>query len=116
MGYFKAVAQVAPPDLLDDAGCEAFCARYRELTGLNELQLNPAVVAYFLILGVIGTVRRLIEGGADYARGTNRLIASVFNLNTVQFGQSVWLPTSDLLGPVLDQLAALAAQAEGNLG
>jgi aminoglycoside phosphotransferase (APT) family kinase protein len=33
MGYFKAVAQIAPPDLLDDAGCEAFCARYRELTG-----------------------------------------------------------------------------------
>jgi aminoglycoside phosphotransferase (APT) family kinase protein len=116
MGYFKAVAQIAPPDLLDDAGCEAFCARYRELTGMNELQLNPAVVAYFLILGVVGTVRRLLEGAADYARGTNRLMASVFNMNSVQFGQSVWLPTADALGPVMDQLAALARQAEGNLG
>jgi hypothetical protein len=116
MGYFKAVAQIAPPDLLDDAGCEAFCARYRALTGMNELQLNPAVVAYFLILGVVGTVRRLLEGAADYARGTNRLMASVFNMNSVQFGQSVWLPTADVLGPVMDQLAALARQAEGNLG
>jgi hypothetical protein len=34
----------------------------------------------------------------------------------VQFGQSVWLPTADVLGPVMDQLAALARQAEGNLG
>ena len=113
MGYFKAVAQIAPPDLLDEHGCEIFCARYRELTGLNELQVNPAVVAYFLILGVIGTVRRLLEGAADYARGTNHLFTSVFNLNTVQFGQSVWLPTADLLGPVLDQIAAAAAAHSG---
>ncbi len=108
MGYFKAVAQAAPPDLLDGAGCEEFCARYRELTGLDERQVNPVVVAYFLILGVVGTVRRLLEGGADYARGTNRLMGSVFNMGSVQFGQSVWLPTADALGPVLEQLAATA--------
>jgi aminoglycoside phosphotransferase (APT) family kinase protein len=116
MGYFKAVAQIAPPDLLDDHGALEFCVRYRELTGLSEVQVNPAVVAYFLILGVIGTVRRLLEGGADYARGTNRLMGSAFNMNTVQFGQSVWLPTADALGPVLEQLAAAAAAHEGNLG
>lgn len=110
MGYFKAIAQIAPPDLLDEAGCEEMCARYRELTGLSELQVNPAVVAYFLILGVVGTVRRLLEGAADYARGTNRLMGSVFNLNSIQFGQSVWLPTADALGPVLEQLAALAKE------
>lgn len=110
MGYFKAIAQIAPPDLLDEAGCEEMCARYRELTGLSELQVNPAVVAYFLILGVVGTVRRLLEGAADYARGTNRLMVSVFNLNSIQFGQSVWLPTADALGPVLEQLAALAKE------
>lgn len=112
MGYFKAVAQASPPDLLDDAGCDRFCARYRELTGLNEAQVNPAVVAYFLILGVVGTVRRLIEGGADYARGTNHLLASLFNLNAVQFGQSLWLPTVDALGPVLDSIAAAAQQTQ----
>ncbi|MEX0846346.1 MAG: phosphotransferase family protein [Ilumatobacteraceae bacterium] len=111
MGYFKAVAQVLPPDLLDEVGCEQMCARYRELTGLSELQVNPAVVAYFLILGVVGTVRRLLEGGADYARGTNRLMASVFNMNSVQFGHGMWLTTADALGPVFDQLAAAASAA-----
>ncbi len=70
------------------------------------------MVAYFLILGVIGTVRRLLEGGADYARGTNHLMGSVFNMNSVQFGQSMWLPVCDALGPVFDQFAALAAAAE----
>ncbi len=108
MGYFKAVAQAAPPDLLDDAGSEEFCRRYRELTGLSEVQVNPVTVAYFLVLGVIGTVRQLLEGGAAYARGTNRLMGSVFNMNSVQFGQSMWLTTTDALGPVLDQLAAAA--------
>jgi aminoglycoside phosphotransferase (APT) family kinase protein len=112
MGYFKAVAQIAPPDLLDDDGCDAFCARYRELTGLSEVQVNPAVVAYFLVLGVVGTVRRLLEGGADYAHGTNRLFTSVFTLNAVLFGHSVWLPTTDALGPVLDMLAEAAAAAQ----
>ncbi len=111
MGYFKAVAMIAPPDLLDDAGCEAFCARYRELTGFSELQVNPVVVAYFLILGVVGTVRRLLEGGADYARGTNMLMASAFTMNSVQFGQSIWLRTSEALGPILDSIAAAAAAA-----
>lgn len=112
MGYFKAVAQAAPPDLLDDAGSAEFCARYRELTGLTELQVNPVTVAYFLILGVIGTVRQLLEGGAAYARGTNRLMGSVFNMNSVQFGHSMWLPTADALGPALDQLAAAADAAQ----
>jgi hypothetical protein len=87
------------------------CERYRALTGLSEVQVNPAVVAYFLILGVVGTVRRLLEGGADYARGTNRLMASAFNMNSVQFGHSVWLPTADALGPILDMLATAAKEA-----
>ena len=97
IGYFKGVAQAAAPDLLDDAHVEPFCARYRELTGLTEEQLNPTVVAYFLILGVIGTVRRLLEGGAGVARGTNHLVSSLFNMNSVLFGQMMWLTATDAL-------------------
>jgi aminoglycoside phosphotransferase (APT) family kinase protein len=93
LGYFKAVAQAAPPDLID-VDPEAFCARYRELTGLSEEQVNPAVISYFLILGVIGTVRRLLEGGAAYARGENYLLASLFNMNSVQFGHMMWMQAS----------------------
>lgn len=99
LGYFKAVAQAAPPDLtaLDEG---AFCSRYRELTGLTEDQLNPAVIAYFLVLGVVGTVRRLAEGGAAYARGENRLLTSAFSMNTLMFGQMMWLQATEQLEAV----------------
>ena len=106
MGYFKAVAQAAPPDLLDGERAERFCARYRALTGLDERQVNPVTIAYFLILGVVGTVRRLLEGGRHYARGDNTLLASVFNLSSVVFGGGVWLPATRQLEPVLAMLAA----------
>ena len=105
LGYFKAVAQAAPPDLtaLDEAG---FCSRYRELTGMNEEQLNPAVIAYFLVLGVVGTVRRLAEGGAAYARGENTLLTSVFSMNSLMFGQMMWIQATE-------QLEAVFAMVEG---
>ncbi len=94
LGYFKAVAQALPPDLLD-RDVELFCQRYRELTGFDEAQVNPIVISYFLILGVIGTVRRLLEGGAEFARGDNHLLMSLFNLNSIQFGQMMWLDASE---------------------
>ena len=90
LGYFKAVAQAAPPDLTG-LDADAFCARYRSLTGLTDKQLNPAVLAYFMVLGVVGTVRQLLEGGAAFARGENSLLGSLFNLNSVLFGQMMWL-------------------------
>jgi len=90
LGYFKAVAQAAPPDLIEH-DVEGFCARYRELTGLDESQVNPAIISYFLVLGVVGTVRRLLEGGAAYDRGENHLLTSAFQTSSVQFGHMMWL-------------------------
>jgi aminoglycoside phosphotransferase (APT) family kinase protein len=114
MGYFKAVAQISPPDLLDDAGAVEFCARYREITGMTELELNPVVVAYFLILGVVGTVRRLLEGGADYARGQNTLLTSAFSLNSVIYGEGVWIAVTKQLEAVFAMMAAAAAKGEAS--
>lgn len=108
MGYFKAVAQAMPPDLLDDTRIEEFCARYRELTGMNELQVNPATVAYFLILGVVGTVEQLMQGGAKWAKGENHLFNSVFNMSSVIFGQSMWLAAASQLSEPMKQIAAAA--------
>ena len=110
IGYFKAVSQASPPDLLGDDGIEGFCARYRELTGLNELQVNPATVAYFLVLGVVGTVEQLMQGGAAWAKGENHLFNSVFNLSSVLFGQSMWL---DFLGQLSEPMKQISAAANG---
>lgn len=106
LGYFKAVAQAAGPDLtaLD---ADAFCRRYNELMGLTDEQFNPAVLAYFLILGVVGTVRQLLEGGAGVARGDNTLFTSIFNLSSIMFGQMMWLQATRQL----DQAFAAAPEA-----
>ena len=106
LGYFKAVAQAAGPDLtaLDADG---FCRRYGELVGLTSEQINPAVLAYFLVLGVIGTVRQLLEGGAAYARGDNRLLGSLFAMSSIQFGQMMWLQATRQL----DEAFAAATEA-----
>ena len=64
------------------------------LTGFTEEQVNPTVIPHFLILGVIGVVRRLLEGGAAYARGENYLLASLFNMNSVQFAHMMWMQAS----------------------
>jgi aminoglycoside phosphotransferase (APT) family kinase protein len=106
LGYFKAVAQAAGPDLtaLD---ADAFCRRYNELTGFTEEQFNPGVLAYFLILGVVGTVRQLLEGGAGVARGDNKLFTSIFNLSSIMFGQMMWLEATRQL----DQAFAAAPEA-----
>ena len=110
MGYFKAVAQAMPPDLMGDSTVDAFCARYRELTGLNELQVNPATIAYFLVLGVVGTVEQLMQGGAKWATGENHLFSSVFNMSSVLFGQSMWMSA---LGQLAEPMKQLAAAAKG---
>ena len=110
IGYFKAVATAAPPDVtaLDEA---AFYGRYRELTGMTEEQINPAIAAYFLVLGVIGTVRRLVEGGAAYAKGENTALGSAFSLSSVMFGQSMWMAGCAQLEMVFDAAKSAAGGA-----
>ena len=99
LGYFKAVAQAAPPDL---TAADELYSRYRQLTGLDETQVNPAVVSYFLILGVIGTVRRLLEGGAAFARGDNHLSGARCSTSTrCSSATRMWLQASIQLEAVL---------------
>jgi aminoglycoside phosphotransferase (APT) family kinase protein len=101
MGYHKANGIALPPDLLSDERVGAFCEHYRSLTGLSEAQLNPVVVNYFLVLGVIGVVRKLCQGGAAYARGENRLLTSAFNMRSIMYGQGMWIGATKALEPLL---------------
>jgi aminoglycoside phosphotransferase (APT) family kinase protein len=97
IGYHKANGMAIAPDLLDEAGAEAFCRRYRELMGWTEDQLNPLVITYFMVLGVIGVVAKLLAGTADYARGTNQLLASAFNIQSIMFGGGMWVDATKAL-------------------
>ena len=57
-----------PPDVVG-ADEEAFYARYRELSGLTEEQVNPATTDYFLLLSSSTVFVGVIEQLAALDRG-----------------------------------------------
>ena len=101
LGYFKAYAQAAPPDIIDE-NPEAFLNRYREITGFSEEQVNPAVLTYFLVLGVIGVVSQLSATGSSMARGNTSSTNIAFTLDGLLFGQAAWMAATDALEAALD--------------
>lgn len=101
LGYFKAYSQAAPPDIID-ADVDAFSTRYREITGYSEEQLNPAVMTYFLVLGVINVVSQLTAAGSAMARGDSASANIAFNLDNIIFGQAAWLDATQALEAALD--------------
>ena len=101
LGYFKAYAQAAPPDIIDEDP-ETFLNRYRELTGFNEDQVNPSVLIYFLVLGVIGVVSQLSATGSAMARGVSSSTNIAFSLDGLLFGQAAWMAATEALEAALD--------------
>jgi aminoglycoside phosphotransferase (APT) family kinase protein len=101
LGYFKAYSQAAPPDIID-ADPDAFLARYREITGYTEEQINPAVMTYFLVLGVIGVVSQLAAVGGAMARGETSSTNIAFNMDNLLFGQAAWMAATDALTAAFD--------------
>lgn len=101
LGYFKAYAQAAPPDLIDEEP-EAFLNRYREITGFSEEQVNPLVMTYFLVLGVIGVVSQIANVGSAMAKGETASTNIAFNLDNLLFGQAAWMAATDALEAALD--------------
>jgi aminoglycoside phosphotransferase (APT) family kinase protein len=101
LGYFKAYAQAAPPDLIEE-DTEAFLSRYREITGFSEDQVNPLVMTYFLVLGVIGVVSQVANVGSSMANGETASTNIAFNLDNLLFGQAAWMTATNILEAALD--------------
>lgn len=101
LGYFKAYSQAAPPDLIDE-NSDAFLKIYREITGFSEEQLNPVVMTYFLVLGVIGVVSQVSRSGSSMARGETLSTGIAFNLDNLIFGHAAWLAATEALEAALD--------------
>ena len=101
LGYFKAYAQAAPPDLIDE-NPEMFLSRYREVTGFTEEQVNPIVMTYFLVLGVIGVVSQISNSGSAMAKGETSSTGIAFNLDNLLFGQAAWMSATEALEAALD--------------
>jgi aminoglycoside phosphotransferase (APT) family kinase protein len=101
LGYFRAYAQAAPPDIIGE-DIDTFLNTYRDKTGFSEDQVNPNVLTYFLVLGVIGVVSQLSATGSAMARGESSSTNIAFSLDGLLFGQAAWLAATEALEAVLD--------------
>jgi aminoglycoside phosphotransferase (APT) family kinase protein len=75
LGYYL---QIPMPPHLYHPDPEAFLTRYRELTGLTEEQINPAIARYFLLLGTSHLMLDIIRGCEDVAQGHHRGVMGTF--------------------------------------
>jgi aminoglycoside phosphotransferase (APT) family kinase protein len=70
---------------------EAFLAEYRELTGMTEEQLNPAVVEYFLIIGIAGPLMNMVRAADSLAKGESKGIMASYLINGVSLQYELFL-------------------------
>ena len=100
IGWFKTVATVSPPDVIgvDD---EAFCARYRERTGLSEEVVNPLTVAYFSVLGAVNVYVNVIGQVAAFARGETTSLTAAYNTGAQAYAHMVWVMATQGLQAVM---------------
>lgn len=90
LGWFMAVAMAAPPDPISH-DLDAFCTRYRELTGIGEDVVNPWSLLYFVVLGAIRIFSNLLAANAAFARGDVASITVPYNMNAAAFAHGAWL-------------------------
>ncbi len=84
LGYFRGVASIAGPDLIA-ADPQTFCSTYRERTGLDEEQLNPAIIRYFTILGMVTVLGQILAQKAALSRGELHSIGAYYVSNAVSY-------------------------------
>lgn len=107
LGYYLSYSDAVGPSLYS-RDPEAFLARYRERTGLSELQVNQATVAYFSLVATLPTVARIIDGVGAMAAGAAGGAMITYGINSIAHVHSSWLAACEQL---TEPLAALRAAA-----
>jgi aminoglycoside phosphotransferase (APT) family kinase protein len=103
LGYYRAVAGAAPPDVIG-ADEDAFCARYRERTGLSEDQINPLTLGYFTILGSVPVLAQIVEQKAALARGESHSIMGFYVVNAISFAHMVHMTVTEAIEAAMTQV------------
>jgi aminoglycoside phosphotransferase (APT) family kinase protein len=87
IGYYS---QSPLPDNLYQANPERFLARYRELSGYSEEQMNADVLRYFFILGMAKLFAQMMEGADAVAEGKGGVM-NVFLINSLCYFHGEYL-------------------------
>jgi aminoglycoside phosphotransferase (APT) family kinase protein len=102
LGRSKLAAFFHPPDLTEQSD-DAFCRRYRELTGMSEAQLNPETLGYFAILGTVEAIGMILNQKQRFIDGPVRAVRSAYAAsNLLPLLEHVWVglarrPRSELI-------------------
>jgi aminoglycoside phosphotransferase (APT) family kinase protein len=73
------------PNSLYTADADYFLARYREVTGLSDEQVNPDVMRYFFILGMAELMIQMMQGADALARGEPKPVMNTFLINSISY-------------------------------
>jgi len=82
LGWAALASVTQPPDLIAPGG-EDFYRQYRELTGLDENQVNPTITDYFVVLAAVSVFVPVIEQLALVARGESTAMLVAYMSNAV---------------------------------
>lgn len=88
LGYYL---QIPMPPHLYHPDPEAFLAIYREATGLTEEQVNPEVVRYFMLLGMVHLMEQMVDAAEAVARGEHRGIMGTYLLGAITHFRNLFL-------------------------
>lgn len=95
LGYYL---QIPMPPHLYHPDPEAFLAIYRDLTGLSEEQVNPDIVRYFMLIGMVHLLEQMMDAAEAVAQGEHRgilgtyLLSAITHFRNLFFGISADLP------------------------
>jgi len=92
LGWCSLASVTQPPDLIAPDE-DAFYARYRELTGFTEEQVNPATTDYFLLLASSTVFVSVIEQMARLTKGEEAGMTVTYMSNAVAGMHDVFMRT-----------------------
>lgn len=88
LGYYL---QIPMPPHLYHPDPEGFLAIYRDLTGLTEEQVNPQVIRYFMLLGMVHLLEQMMDAAEVVAQGGHRGILGTYLLGSITHFRSLFL-------------------------
>lgn len=88
LGYYL---QIPMPPHLYHPDPEGYLAIYRELTGYTEEQVNPQVVRYFMLLGMVHLLEQMIDAAMAVARGEHRGVLGTYLLGSITHFRNLFL-------------------------
>jgi hypothetical protein len=89
--------QIPMPPHLYTPDPESFLTRYRELTGYTVEQVNPDIVEYFKLIGLVSILSQMVYAADDIAEGEHRGVMGPYMLVAIAHFHNLFLTAAAAL-------------------